>query len=161
MPFLKGKPIKTYYPVTEEQLKRGKMNAFDMSITAGSLGLSRGEGRMITDNTIISIDATLLMPKIGVLPRYSSAIYFYLLSNLKDNRKAIKIHNTRIRNAATNLTVRKTFETHLTTLLESGLVFRFNSHEFYINPLYAWVGDRSQYFDIDRLPFKASDVCVE
>lgn len=161
MPVLQRISAITYYPVTEEQVKNGKINSFDLLNGADSLGLFNNEHGLVTDNTIVHIDTTLFYPKISILRRYSCSIYFYLLTLLKDNRQPIKIHNTMLRNESTNITIRNTFDNYLLELLQSGIIFRFKSHEFYINPLFAWVGDRSRYFDVDRMPFKPSDVCAD
>ena len=147
-----------YYDITEYDLKKGKIGSFNM---LKSPGLYRSEHGLGTENRIVNIDTDNLAPILAVMRRYACATYFQLLTELKDNRKAVYYHQTDLRNDATDVKARSTFDEYLEELCKSGLVFRFRSHQFYINPLYAWVGDRSQYFDIDRLPFKPADVCAE
>lgn len=150
-----------WFPVTEEQLKKGKINVFDLSNGLSSVELFRNEHGITTDSNVVQVDTLQICPIISVLRRYTTSIYFHLLKELKDNRRAVLYNQTKLRNDATNIGSRVTFNEYLEELCESGLVFRFKSHEFYINPLFAWVGDRSRYFDVDRMPFKPSDVCTD
>ena len=158
MPFYQRKCTKIYNNTTEKQVKRGKINVFDHldSTTPPTLMQEYGEMgdflRVADASRAVVIDSIALFAKVSQMQRYSTAIYLHLLTLLEDNRQPIRIHNTQLRNAATNLTRRITFEPYLNALIDSGLVFRYRSHEFYINPMYAWVGDRAQYFDADYLP---------
>jgi len=158
MPKYLNKSFKNAPIVSEYTIRQGKLNLRTLLGEGEQANLYRtnSENRpIVSGNNLVTIDTGLLMPKILSLPRYSSSIYFYLLTLLQDNREQIRVHNTELRNKSTDITLRQSFDKYLHTLACSGLIFRFRSHEFYVNPLYAWVGDRAQYLDIDRLPFKS------
>lgn len=145
--------------MNEDTIKAGILSAYDLVESADQVHLYRSEGkkeRVLSPANDVQIDTLSLCLVSSSLTRYSFRIYIYLLSLLKDNRRSIKVHSTELRNKSTDLSKRQVFDEHLEILLSSGLVWRYRSHEFYINPLYAWVGDRALYFDVDRLPFKAS-----
>lgn len=158
MPLYQRNIEQKYYNITEEQLKNGTINAYSL-LPKGEIPkmrrVSAPKDGVKDQSKIVSIDSEQIWPVLARLPRYSNTIYFYLVNLLEDNRRAVVIHQTELRNKSTDIAQRRSFELQLDILIASGLIFRFRSHEFYINPLYAWVGDRSQYFDADRLPFLA------
>lgn len=155
MPRFIRKKITNRTNTTEQQVKTGKINVFDVLPNNTEHTISRTIDGLLDLGTRVGIDYIQLMPVLPSLPRYSLQIYIYLASLLQDNRRAIIIHSTELRNKSTDISKRETFTVYLDILTERGLIFRFRSHEFYINPLYLWTGERSQYFDIDRLPFKS------
>lgn len=147
MPRFIHKMIKNDHSITEKEVKAGKIDIFD--------ALSNDLHSRILEENRVHIDTVLISPVLSSLPRYSIGIYFYLLTLLKSNREPILMHSTQLKVNSTDITKRQTFEQYFELLSGSGLIFRFRSHEYYINPVYAWTGERQDYFNADYLPYKA------
>ena len=100
----------------------------------------------------INIDPLLLYSRLGDIDKGALRVYFFLLSRLISNHKPIKVHSSTIKLATLKGMRRERFHQYKTQLIDQGLITCPELHTYYINPLFAWIGDSGSMFDPKYLP---------
>lgn len=107
------------------------------------------------DNIYPQIDCIRLIPVIHNLRVRDHKYYFYALSQLERNDIPVHVPMESLRALLQEKYTSEIYKA-FDRLCKAGLLFKqpFKRSMYFVNPAYAWKGNRADYLDISTLPLK-------
>lgn len=109
--------------------------------------------QIVDDTNTLQIDQDTLYNVLFGCNRFSIKMFFYLCHRMTNNRMPITVKSSEIRLQALRTSSRAIFCRSKSELIRAGLITSTGKHTYYVNPAYAWKGDRKQYIDLDNIPY--------
>ena len=112
----------------------------------------RREIVIVDSTTPVKIDSARLMQVFEVITPRDLQYYFYILSMLEDTEQPIAVSHFDMRIFFKIKYVEQVAQA-MKRLELAGLLFKLprKAAQYIVNPAFAWIGDRTQYFDANSL----------